>query len=488
MKNINNELVKLYQYNTILEGAKSEKVGMVEIFADRYYALKSIYSEIQKESDIKLMGIALRDFFSTSKKGHVAGEDVKFSINSYLDDGNKKVEVLLLNPYSEYAQIRAAREDGKEYNDFINYKNSTLFKDVNLTLTFLEDKIQELKDNNITIKVKMYRSINPIFIVITSKYVYVEHYNLGIEGEIGGGKSPVIKFLKESDLAKNYIQHFEYIFTKQSQDPEEIKINGLYGAFYNIKESKLINLFTKRDCPTLDKRIRFLIKKQDKIDICGISLRDFLHPNGILDQVFRDLKQSDKEIKKIIRVLLLDPFSEPGQMRSKREQGLDIKVNGIIKGNLFQDIIRSLRHHSEQKKVYENISIEIKLYSVAPSCFIFKTNESLITEQYHFGAKNKDLQQNVNSLEESTVVARRIPISEYSNDCSMYDELSGHFDFIWESNTNSENKEKWADENGIDIESYTIAKYSAQIGHQFRSKSATWSGMECEECGTSINK
>ena len=456
IKNLNNELEKLYQYNTILEGARSEKVGMVEIFADRHYALKSIYSEIQKESDIKLMGIALRDFFSTSKKGHVAGEDVKFSINSYLDAGNKKVEVLLLNPYSEYAQIRAAREDGKEYNDFISYENSTLFKDVNLTLTFLEDKTQELKNNNITIKVKMYRSINPIFIVITSKYVYVEHYNLGIEGEIGGGKSPVIKFLKESDLAKNFIQHFEYIFTKQSQDPEEIKINGLYGAFYNIKESKLINFFTKRDCPTLDKRIRFLIKKQDKIDICGISLRDFLHPNGILDQVFRELKQSDKEIKKIIRVLLLDPFSEPGQMRSKREQGLDIKVNGIIKGNLFQDIIRSLRHHSEQKKVYENISIEIKLYSVAPSCFIFKTNESLITEQYHFGAKNKDLQQNENSSEESTFVARRIPISEYSNDCSMYDELSGHFDFIWESTTNSENKEKWADENKIDIESYTI--------------------------------
>lgn len=458
IKNLNNELEKLYQYNTILEGAKSEKVGMVEIFADRHYALKSIYSEIQKESDIKLMGIALRDFFSTSKKGHVAGEDGKFSINSYLDAGKKKVEVLLLNPYSEYAQIRAAREDGKEYNDFINYKNSTLFKDVNLTLTFLEDKIQELKDNNnITIKVKMYRSINPIFIVITSKYVYVEHYNLGIEGEIGGGKSPVIKFLKESDLAKNYIQHFEYISTKQSQDPEEIKINGLYGAFYNIKESKLINLFTKRDCPTLDKRIRFLIKKEDKIDICGISLRDFLHPNGILDQVFRDLKQRDKEIKKIIRVLLLDPFSEPGQMRSKREQGLDIdKVNGIIKGNLFQDIIRSLRHHSEQKKVYENISIEIKLYSVAPSCFIFKTNESLITEQYHFGAKNKDLQQNENSLEESTFVARRIPISEYSNDCSMYDELTGHFDFIWESTTNSENKEKWADKNKIDLKSYII--------------------------------
>ena len=215
---------------------------MVEIFADRRYALKSIYSEIQKESNIKLMGIALRDFFSTSKKGHVAGEDRKFSINSYLDEGNKKVEVLLLNPYSEYAQIRAAREDGKEYNDFINYENSTLFKDVNLSLTFLEDKIQKLKknNNNKTIKVKMYRSINPIFIVITSKYVYVEHYNLGIEGEIGGGESPVIKFLKESDLAKNYIQHFEYIFTKQSQNPEEIKINGLYGAFYNIKESKLI--------------------------------------------------------------------------------------------------------------------------------------------------------------------------------------------------------------------------------------------------------
>ena len=89
IKNLNNELEKLYQYNTILEGARSEKVGMVEIFADRHYALKSIYSEIQKESDIKLMGIALRDFFSTSKKGHVAGEDVKFSINSYECNQNK---------------------------------------------------------------------------------------------------------------------------------------------------------------------------------------------------------------------------------------------------------------------------------------------------------------------------------------------------------------------------------------------------------------
>ena len=454
------ELGQLYQYNAILEGAKSEMVGMVEIFTDRNLALGSIYSEIKEEKEVKLMGIALSDFFSTKRKGQVAGEYDEFSINSYLDKGDKTIKVLLLNPYSEYAQIRAAREDGKEaYNEFINYHNSTLFRDVNRSLTFIEDKIKDLEKQDISTKitVKLYKSTNPIFLVITSKYVYYEHYNLGIKGEIGGGSSPVIKLRIDSTLAKDYISHFTFIFDSQSQEPDDIKIRGLYGAYYNIRESKLINLFTKRDCPTLDKRIRWLINAQQDIDICGISLRDFLHPNGIFDQVFKDLRLIKSRESKMIRVLLLDPFSESGQLRSRREQAGDKEeAEGMIRGNLFQDIIRSLRHHSELEKAYRNIKIEVKLYSAAPSCFIFRTNESIILEQYHFGTKKEDFQQDPKLSEETSYVARKIPISEYSADCIMYQELSGHFNFIYKTSSIAIPKEKWAENYKIDLKSFTI--------------------------------
>jgi len=254
-----------------------------------------------------------------------------------------------------------------------------------------------------------------------------------------------------------YKDHFDFVFDEQSVIPETIYKKGIYGVNYIINDCRLINIFYKRNCDEMITRINSLFETENKIGILGISLRDFFHPDSKFDEVLKSLnKEQKKQLK--IRVLILDPFSKQGQIRSKREQGVfdEYHDNEFIRGHLYDDVKRSLKHHTELVK--QGFNIEIKLYDASPSCFMFLTNKSLIIEQYHYGAMESQEETNSKDKKDvkSTTVGRKIPVFEYSNESNMYIELQGHFRFIWEEQFLSKTKEQWAEQHNLNIEPFEV--------------------------------
>jgi hypothetical protein len=482
---LSDHIKEINKGSLILQGASAPEVGIVAIYKDRHQGLKDVYREINENNEVSLMGIGLRDFFTTSKKGRKDTSKFDFSIEKYLDKGKNNLEVLLLNPYSDYAQIRAAKENGiVAFDNFEDFKSATLYSSVDRTLKFIDkrrrceikkEKNDKWEKNNID--VKLYKSINPIFMVITKEYVYVEHYHLGMDKGVGGGTSPLLKMDRKSKLANNYVNHFKHIFDNQSQSVKEVFEEGIYGVDYNIKSSQLINLFMKGICPTFIKRISFLLRASNQIDICGVSLRDFLHPYGNLDELLiKEIRDKKKDkAKKNIRILLLDPFSPAGQLRSRREELIDeIDNEVVVRGELYHDVCRSLQNFDRITRRYSSfLNIEIKLYNLAPTSFLFLTENSVICRQYHYGVKELEKFRGT-SFEKDTVFRENpIPLFEYKNRVmkkdiekeedkesvySAYEEFKDHFEFIWNTENLTIDKEEWAKKYFVNVNHRSFEK------------------------------
>jgi hypothetical protein len=171
-------------------------------FADQ--ELKNHLFTIEKGT-IRLLGISLRVFFI---------ERYDETINQIIMNENLKFEVLLLDPNSEQALIRAEIEEEKFYTDDKNYKVSNLFQEIHLSKSNI-DRINEKfpgKNEEERIQFRFYPTSPYCTLILFDDacYVYQNIFNQWTSEK--RTQLPLFKYFQGSEGYKKYREHFDYVW------------------------------------------------------------------------------------------------------------------------------------------------------------------------------------------------------------------------------------------------------------------------------------
>jgi hypothetical protein len=469
LNEVNASLKNLQTANQILTGAFDR--GVDRIYARREDGLIDIMKDMSEAKMIWMLGISLHDFFASSG-GHF-GETGNL-IGEIEHSDHKSMRVLLINPFSEQATIRAEREADQEFSEQKPYEKSSLFSDVQHSIQYLSDRIREdaalgiirgeLADGSLNeavvedrlqellkmsedefsrlagpeysanegahchIQARVYNAAPTCFLVITDSHTYIEQYHYGLQKSgVAGGNFPLMRFKTKiprsggaqagnprAEVAAELYGHFDYIWKQRGTAPLTHLTQGHnIGVSKSAWECGLANLFSSRSWA--EERIKYLLLHETKeIRLIGISLRDYFHAGKGLHTAI--VEASDRVS---VRALILDPYSDQGRYRSEREEP-GVNTSG---GNLFSEVKTSIRTVERlQMQGKQGLKMDARLYFGSPSCFAVLTSESLIVEQYHYGRSELG----------ANILGGKVAVLEYSRDSAMYKEIDGHFDHIWE--------------------------------------------------------
>ena len=452
-------------FNEILSGAIDR--GVDKIYARREVGLDEMMADLQRSKHIRMLGISLREFLVSS--GHHY-KDMERLLDEIKESKDRMIKILLINPYSEQATIRAERESNQEFSAHNRYEDSGLYSDVWQSIRYLSVRIQEERISRILekespgirdgaairarqeellkkgeedlsklagpdnetaertyprIRAKVYNSAPACFLVITDSHTYIEQYHYGVrKSGLVGGNFPLLRFPAlipdlDGDVGANSTTsvpaqlkgHFDYIWDQRGTAPLTHLTQGHnIGVSKSAWECRLANLFSSRSWA--EDRIKYLFSQEKfEIKLIGISLRDFFHAGKGLYTSVQDAAKNAR-----VRALVLDPFSEQGRFRSKREEP-DVKPSDG--NNLLYEVSTSIR--SVERLQSENLHLEARLYRGSTNCFAIVTSESVIVEQYHYGGSEPG----------ATILGGKVAVLEYSAGSAMYAQIDGHFDHIW---------------------------------------------------------
>jgi len=207
----------------------------------------------------------------------------------------------------------------------------------------------------------------------------------------------------------------------------------LKGVFENGVEE----IFKRRD-DAYKKIIEILPNAEKRVDIMGISLRRFFHKQIDYNS---DIKRILENHKADWRIMVIDPESEQALFRSLREEEstynnmikdpysnysmasyeklFDKYLNTYTKMNLYRDVHRTT-DDIDSLFNQRNLRIKLRYYRAAPVCFLAIIDESMFIELYHYGATSNER------------LAEQVPVFEFNGSSSMYKQMSGHFEYIWD--------------------------------------------------------
>jgi hypothetical protein len=215
----------------VAESVQGSKI--INIFLERSLLTERLkYLAQNVKGEILLAGNSLASFTSSNSfiVQHLASNIKK----------DQKYRLLLINPLSQQAKYRAAKESGNLY------KNYTLQK--HKTYRFYNDNKESISDiERLSIKYpiqgKLYSSASACFIFLTEESVFIEQYHYG-QTEAGkqskmailSGLLPVIEYDKDSDIYHLMKDHFNYVWDQCSITLEEYetKIPDLENEFDSI--------------------------------------------------------------------------------------------------------------------------------------------------------------------------------------------------------------------------------------------------------------
>lgn len=159
------------------------------------------------------------------------------------------------------------------------------------------------------------------------------------------------------------------------------------------------------------------------ISIVGISLREFLRPDGRMRPVWTAITQrlQREEIARLVandrlnvKLLMLDPKSEEGLFRFKIEEQIETDSDST------RDVEQSINEiRRVQRSIFSNQTQKIlraRLYGHCPFSFMFLTNRALFVQQYYYREQEDDL---------ST------PVVEYAYPGPRHDLFRRSFNIIW---------------------------------------------------------
>ncbi|MBI1918958.1 MAG: hypothetical protein HYS12_30070, partial [Planctomycetes bacterium] len=196
-----------------------------------------------------------------------------------------------------------------------------------------------------------------------------------------------------------------------------------------LENAGISTIYAAREEATED--ILRLVRNRNvrRLDIIGISLRDFLHLGGRLRQVWRAIcrRLEDEQRSGVprqerfrVRMLILHPKSAEGRFRHYVEQQ-QMGETGIP-----FDIPQSV---GELRRVQQDLTqgaqptLQFRLYEHCPFAFILLSETEAYVEQYGY----PDLRKR-----------RSMSLIKYLSDAPQYGELEYTFDVIWDHAPESE--------------------------------------------------
>jgi SAM-dependent methyltransferase len=207
------------------------------------------------DSAIKVKGVTLNLVFGNTGLLQDLMEDKKLK-----NPGGKKIQALLLNPYSMNAITRSIQEsrpfDAKEANpvDAIckqtlkKHKTDILYKDFCITVDNIRDLMGNTDVHKLTIECRIYSTFEPSFLIIDDEQAISENLILGRKENDKVGKLygilPHLIYTK-GDIKKSLENHFDYIWQYDSVPLEDFhenveeknyEINRLF-LLYNVQKN-----------------------------------------------------------------------------------------------------------------------------------------------------------------------------------------------------------------------------------------------------------
>lgn len=190
----------------VLNGAKS--AGIVNIFPNRYEKIsgESVIDAIRRDfqaesSQIRLMGISLGDYFLD--RGVLHTSFVEFLESK--DHLNLKIRALIVHPKSETLRERARWEAGQEYYHEPAFFDSTTFIETDGAARIAKRLCEK---NGSILDVKLYCQAPTAFVLLTSRYAFIEAYNYAARGS----NVPIFQVQADVKLYQHYESHFERIW------------------------------------------------------------------------------------------------------------------------------------------------------------------------------------------------------------------------------------------------------------------------------------
>lgn len=169
------------------------------------------------------------------------------------------------------------------------------------------------------------------------------------------------------------------------------------------------------------KEFNSLIIKNEKtqIKMLGISLRAFFCNLGeFSDLIEKMMKNSNISFE----ILLINPFSNQAGYRAERESNITFSdVKNLIQSQLFLDIQQCV--HNLKKLNCKRISV--RFYDTSPSCMLLFVNRSVFMEAYHYGKAGV-----------GGTKGGKVPVLEFKKESNAYQELEGHFSYVWKKSEN----------------------------------------------------
>lgn len=274
-------------------------------------------------------------------------------------------------------------------------------------------------------------TLGAIMATLIHEYVLGVYYKLQSRKIILDSLSPNFKEVKDSvDSAVEQIvkevatQTVDSINDIQSRVAEasDFMINGI-DVLQGAKYSGIVNIFPTRyeDCGSKDDIKNIIVNdirsESNLIRLMGISLGDYFLDRGILHSSLIELLETwkDKEDSTKIQALLVHPKCNSLKERARWEAGEDYyKEPAFFDSTTFIETDGAARIAKRLCQKYPT-SLEVRLYSQAPTAFILLTSRFAFYEPYNYAARGSN-----------------VPLTQVQAGVSLYKHYSSHFDRVWD--------------------------------------------------------
>jgi len=211
-----------------------------------------------------------------------------------------------------------------------------------------------------------------------------------------------------------------YIVERSAAQSTRDDIDSRFDILKNALQAKIQRMYYD-EAPHFSSRqtndyrqdlISELGKTRGEVRILAIAAREFLHEGqGFAYHTMMSIMRDQP-----VRLLLLHPWSEQAVSRALQEDQEHSNLNKYKDSRLFQDVLRSCEAVAQWTNT-DTSNIQMRLYKVAPSCFLIFVNDVLFVEQYHFGTGGR--------------ASGKVPVFQVSKGSKYYEQMNGHFEHVW---------------------------------------------------------
>lgn len=451
-KEINENLQNLFHASASLEAMSQS--GIFRIYPSRRIASEDIATDLiaPNTSKIRLIAISLNDFVRGDQPVlNRAWQEIEQYIRGHKELPKKTksldIKILIIDPECFGAQLRS-RGECRDQCPPPGRLRTDVFETVKYLLELIKICEKNHSDSKISISFRLYRLPPLLFLCQTDDVSYVHQYHFWASRN-SDVPIPVFRYTDipqgriSKSLHREMTDHFDWIWSEASIDPDEFLRAKSVGIDKGIYQSGAVNVFN--DPKIARQRIIWHINHaKKKLYIQGISLNSFFNIKE--PDIFAPIKRLLMNNKIEIKILLLNPDSEQAKIRSYREHLFadtnisfyEYKANPRlhINSKLFRETVETITTIKDAIMNINKGNFTAKLYDTSPACFTLIVDDFVLVEQYHFG---KTIPDNFSS-EEPIILGKDMPLFEYSIPGCLYEStpartplilLNNHFDFVF---------------------------------------------------------